>query len=183
VVPEMPRRLPTRSGSSRLAAKPAVPTKAPRALAAKARQLKKTDRQIAFLAAWERFGTMSAACRETDVPRSLLYNTWLKEPTFAELAEGVKDRIADSLEQEAIRRGRDGWLEPVFYKGDEVGEIRKFSDLLVIFMLKALRPDKYRERTNVQHEGTVVLEQVLAASRTPAAAARLRATTPGGQDA
>ena len=37
-------------------------------------------------------------------------------------------------------------MEPVFYKGAKCGAVQKYSDLLLIFLLKARRPDMYRER-------------------------------------
>ena len=69
----------------------------------------------------------------------------------------------DRLEAEARRRAIEGIEKPVFYKGkmcyrDEVdpatgerrgtGEpllIRKSSDVLLMFLLKGARPEKYRE--------------------------------------
>ncbi len=50
------------------------------------------------------------------------------------------------LEDEAIRRARDGVTIPVFYAGKEVGAIRRPSDTLLMFLLRAHRPERYRER-------------------------------------
>jgi hypothetical protein len=50
------------------------------------------------------------------------------------------------LEDEAVRRGREGHLRPVFHQGKEIGAIREYSDTLLIFMLKARRPAKFREQ-------------------------------------
>ena len=63
------------------------------------------------------------------------------------LAEGV-----DLLEHEAHRRAFRGIDEPVFYQGSRCGEVRKYSDSLTMFLLKAHRPDKYRERSEVKQE-------------------------------
>lgn len=49
------------------------------------------------------------------------------------------------MEQEAARRAFHGTIKPVFHKGEECGSIREYSDTLMIFLLKARRPDKYRE--------------------------------------
>ncbi len=38
-----------------------------------------------------------------------------------------------------------GW-----YKGKPGGTVREYSDILLIFLLKALRPEKYRERVEVR---------------------------------
>lgn len=49
------------------------------------------------------------------------------------------------MEQEAQRRAFHGTLKPVFQKGVCVGHQREYSDTLMIFLLKARRPDKYRD--------------------------------------
>jgi hypothetical protein len=51
---------------------------------------------------------------------------------------------ADTLEQEAIRRGRDGVDRPLFYQGRIVGYTREYSDYLLIRLLEAKRPEMYR---------------------------------------
>ena len=57
------------------------------------------------------------------------------------------------LEDEAIRRAREGVDEPVFYKGEHCGNVRRYSDTLLIFMLKARKPDVYRKRASIEHTG------------------------------
>ena len=57
------------------------------------------------------------------------------------------------LEEEAIRRACRGVNEPVFYRGKVCGAIQKYSDTLLIVLLKALAPAKYREVHELQGEG------------------------------
>jgi hypothetical protein len=52
----------------------------------------------------------------------------------------------DLLEEEADRRGRDGYDVPVFFRGKKVGVKRRYSDGLLQARLKAVLPNKYRER-------------------------------------
>jgi hypothetical protein len=54
---------------------------------------------------------------------------------------------AELLEEEADRRGRDGLDEPVFYRGQQCGTKRRYSDGLLLARLKAVRPEVYRERS------------------------------------
>lgn len=49
------------------------------------------------------------------------------------------------MEAEAFRRGVKGTEKPVFHQGVECGRIREYSDTLLITLLKANRPAKYRE--------------------------------------
>ena len=53
-----------------------------------------------------------------------------------------------------------GWDEPVYRDGVLVGSIRKHSDTCLIFILKARRPEKYRDRHEVdtKHSGVVKYE-------------------------
>jgi hypothetical protein len=108
-------------------------------------------RKAAFLAAYRESGQVRYAAEAAGVCREL-HSRWLKkDPAYAAEFERAKEDAADKLEKEAVRRASEGWLEPVYYKGKPVGAVRKFSDVLLIFTLKALRPEKYRER--FEHTG------------------------------
>jgi len=39
---------------------------------------------------------------------------------------------ADSLEDEAVRRARDGYDKPVYQQGQCVGHVREYSDTLMV---------------------------------------------------
>jgi len=64
----------------------------------------------------------------------------------------------EALEDEAIRRGKDGIEEPVFYQGEVCGHVRKFSDVLLMFALKANRPEKFRDNASFNLTGSLTLE-------------------------
>jgi hypothetical protein len=51
----------------------------------------------------------------------------------------------EALEYEALRRAYHGVEEPVFYRGVQCGSVTKYSDRLLMFLLKARDPAKYRE--------------------------------------
>ena len=156
----MPRRSADRSPAKKPAKKP-LPKR--RADPTPTEQEKK----YALLVAYAGCGRVTEACRAAGVGRTTHY-AWKKDdPAYAKAFEDSHDQVADLLEEEAVRRGRLGVDEPVFYKGEICGSIRKFSDLLLIFMLKALRPGKYRDNVKVEHEGKVTLEMLVAASRLP----------------
>ena len=46
------------------------------------------------------------------------------------------------LELEARRRAYEGVEKPVFHAGEECDFIRQYSDVLMMFLLKAHRPDR-----------------------------------------
>ncbi len=48
-----------------------------------------------------------------------------------------------------MRRAKDGVAEPVFYQGQVVGETRRYSDTLAMFILKSKRREVWGERREI----------------------------------
>ncbi len=94
---------------------------------------------------------MRLACEVAKVGRSSHYR-WLEEHLeYREAFELAKECAADVLEAAAYRRAVTGWDEPVgWYRGEAGGMVRKYSDVLLIFLLKGIRPEKYRDRMEVR---------------------------------
>jgi hypothetical protein len=55
-------------------------------------------------------------------------------------------QAACTLEDEAVRRAHEGLRKPVWYKGKIVGYETEYSDTLLLAVLKANNPDKFRDR-------------------------------------
>jgi len=111
--------------------------------------------QRAFLAAYAAIGNITDAAKAVPIHRSRHY-IWLKESTaYADEFESAKEEAVDALEAEARRRAVEGTVEPVFYQGNEVGAIRKYSDTLQIFLLNGARPEKYKYRQHVEVDAKV----------------------------
>ncbi len=89
--------------------------------------------------------TITHACYVAGVSRGM-HGHWIKdsEPYQAAFAEAEACAV-EIWEDECRRRAFKGVDEPVYQKGMLVGHVRKFSDLLAIFMLKGARPEKYRD--------------------------------------
>jgi len=68
------------------------------------------------------------------------------DEAFAAAWDDAVNQGTDVLEAEALRRAKDRFNEPRFYEGDVCGHVRKYSDTLLIFLLKARRPEKYQGR-------------------------------------
>lgn len=81
--------------------------------------------------------------------RTVVYGWQEHDEQFAQEYRQAEIEATETLEAEAFRRAHDGVAEPVFHQGVEVGTVQKYSDTLLIFMLKARNPAKYREK----HEG------------------------------
>jgi hypothetical protein len=103
-----------------------------------------------FLELYATCGNVQATCRILGMVPRTLYHWRKNDKKFAEdftIAEYVS---AFALEDEAWRRGHDGWDEPVYQQGMKVGVVRRFSDGLLKQLLQAKMPDKYRQ--NIHQE-------------------------------
>src|SRR5579872_3846311 len=73
-----------------------------------------------------------------------------QDPEFAKEWDEALEAGIDVLEDEAIRRGRDGVEKNVHYKGEVIDTEIIYSDALLQFILRGARPEKYRENVNIQ---------------------------------
>ena len=66
---------------------------------------------------------------------------------------GDLDRAMAALESEAVRRALSGVSVPVFHQGRECGSTVKHSDQLLMFLLKALKPERYAGGKEAAQQG------------------------------
>lgn len=128
-------------------------SKATPATRSRARALTTAQRKARFLAELEKRANVAAAARAAKVDRSTPYGWREKDAKFAAAWDEAVNVAVDSLESEAWRRAAVGTLEPVFQKGEKVGAIRRYSDMLMVTLLKAHRPEKFKDRTSNEHTG------------------------------
>lgn len=104
-----------------------------------------------FFANLKDCGNVTASCQAAGISRVTAYDHKNKDAEFAGQWEDAMQQAADVLEGEATRRALAG------------------SDLLLIFLLKGLRPEKYRERVTLPPaELDKLIEQALAERRSDA---------------
>lgn len=115
-------------------------------------------KQRAMLVALARLGCVTHAAEVAGVARPVHY-LWLKDcPAYAAEADRAQTWHVEQLEAEADRRALEGVLEPVVSGGQVVAWRRRYSDTLLMFRLKALRPETYRERTETKIAAKVELD-------------------------
>lgn len=102
----------------------------------------------AFIEAFMETASVSGACRELGIQRSSAYRRRQADEAFALAWADADEAITDALEEEAYRRAVKGVEEPRTVAGKEVA-VKRFSDRLLEMMLKARRPEKYRERVEI----------------------------------
>jgi len=119
-----------------------------------------TEKVDVFAAVLSETGQVSKACASVGISRVTAYNWRREHAEFALSWENALKIAVSALEDEARRRAQEGFTEPVYHGGEMVGEVRKYSDTLTIFLLKAADPNKYRERYAVTGEdgGPVQIE-------------------------
>lgn len=119
--------------------------------------LKKREKFVEILS---KTSNVSEAAKSVGMSRTAVYHARELDKAFALAWDDAVETGLDALEREAIRRGMEGVEEPVFYEGVEVARVRKYSDTLLIFMLKGGRPAKYRDNQMIEHKGSIEVEYV-----------------------
>lgn len=104
----------------------------------------KSSRKDGFLRALSRTGNISAAVRESGLSRSTVYFWRSHDQEFSSHWDEALAEATDRLAYEARRRALDGIEEVQYFQGEPVGTIRKYSDQLLMFLLRAYRPSVYR---------------------------------------
>lgn len=103
-------------------------------------------KKTAFLKSYSENGNITRSATLTQIQRQSHYR-WLKEdPAYKDAFYISRLQYADNLEAEAMRRAYEGYEEAVYYKDAIVGRQRKFSDTLLIFLLKTAKPYRYKDR-------------------------------------
>jgi hypothetical protein len=104
-----------------------------------------------FLSALREGRSVSAAAADAGVSYRLAYYWRAKDAEFAKAWQEALEEGTDRLEDEARRRAVEGTTKPIYHRGERVGEVQVYSDALLMLLLRARRPDKYRDR--VEHTG------------------------------
>lgn len=92
---------------------------------------KEQEQREKFLAALKAGASVSKAATDAGIPRRTAYNWRDADKTFAESWDDAIEEGTDRLEDEGVKRGL------------------ATSDTMLIFMLKARRPEKFKDRAHV----------------------------------
>lgn len=106
-----------------------------------------------FLRLFADMGVVYRAAAASNVHRSEVYRTIHEDPAFAAAFEEARRTFVERAEAEVYRRGMEGWEEPVYQGGEQVGTVRKYSDVLLLANLNANAPEKWRRTSRVEQTG------------------------------
>lgn len=118
-------------------------------------------KQEKYLTTLRRSGNKTRAAASVGGTLSMVKYWRTAYPQFRAVEQVVLDMLVDDLEEECRRRAFRGILKPVgWYKGEAGAMIREYSDLLLIFLLKGLKPETYRD-AGVQGSGPIGVQVVV----------------------
>lgn len=108
-----------------------------------------------FLDSYSKMGNITVACEAAGIERSTHYAVWMNDPKYAVKFEEAKQEAGDRIEAEIFRRGHDGINKAIYYQGETIDVVKEYSDVLLIFFAKAIRPDKFREPNSFNLQGKI----------------------------
>lgn len=153
-----PRRDASAPKAKRKPRKPVKPRKAQPASSRKSRAnrgllLSQAKRRKAFTETLADTGNVTKASQAAGVDASTAYKYKAEFPDFREAWDEALDSRLDRLEDFAMNLAEDGWLEPVYHRGERVGLIRKYSPPLILGMLDRRRYQRGKTALLAQGDG------------------------------
>lgn len=113
-----------------------------------------------FLEALAECGIVAVAATVAGVNRTAAHAARTKDAEFSAEWKDALRTAGDAAEAEMRRRAIDGWDEPVFYEGAVCGTIRRYDSKLLLAIVQAAKPKKYRQRKeHVHRKGEPVVTQ------------------------
>ena len=107
----------------------------------------------AFLTHYAQWANVSAACTAAGVARANIYYWQEHDSDFSAAFKVAEAAATERLEREAWRRAVEGspYERTSYWHGEPVGTDRKieYSDQLMMLLLRARRPDLYREKVDL----------------------------------
>lgn len=136
-----------------------------------------TDWRARFLKHLSQTGNITLSAEHAGVGRATVHDRRKGDEAFAAACVNALAEAADRLEGEARRRAYEGVDEPVIHHGEMCGvwvdakgkqvaphtygatfvglTVKKYSDALLMFLLRAAKPKRFRENHKVEHSGKV----------------------------
>lgn len=121
----------------------------------KKRQTFTAAKQKLFLDAYSEHGVVGEACKKAGVSVTTYYNFKRENPDFAERVIDAFDSANDVLEYTAYHRAVHGVDKGIYHDGEKIATEKRFSDGLLMFLLKGRRPEKFRDNVSLEHKGNV----------------------------
>lgn len=118
------------------------------------------EQKRVYLEAFAEYCTITAGCDAAHVDNTTVYRWREMDDVFVIQENMLRARLADRLEQEAIRRAYIGWDRPIYQRGELVGYERQYDGSLLKMLLAAYKPSVFRENINVSGQVEQIIRQV-----------------------
>ena len=115
------------------------------------------ERKSRFLALLAQSGNVTLSVKGIGCARRSLYDARERDPEFAVAWDAAVEEGLDTLEEEARPRAVEGYDVPVYHQGKVVGIERRYSDQLLLHLLRSYRRERYRG-TAPEKRPTLVIE-------------------------
>lgn len=110
----------------------------------------RSKKLVQFLAYLKQDGNVSEALRKAKTARGYVYDRRQTDTEFADAFETARAMGRECLVDEAHRRAYKGIEREIYYQGEVVGTERRYSDTLLMFLIKQQDPS-YREHYQIDH--------------------------------
>lgn len=112
--------------------------------------------------------SVTHAAQIVGVSKARFYELRAQDDDFAAEWERAYESGTDVLVDEVRRRALEGWEEPVYQGGKLVGPVRKYSDNLLMFLVKQRDPSGTNVPTDAQRAAQVQAELAMTTVTYPA---------------
>ena len=116
--------------------------------------------RAAFVGALARCGTVVDAVEHVGLSRQSAYNLRARDPAFARAWDAARDQARELVVDEIYSKALDGWMEDVWYKGEKVGQRRRYDPRLLMRLLERLDRvgghDKGKPVSGANHFGKIL---------------------------
>ena len=127
------------------------------------------DWRPAYVATLAATGMHTRAAAAANIDHSTAYRHRIGNPEFAAQCDEAMRIASECLEAEARHRAQEGVRRLKFFQGEAILDPEtgrpyvehEHSDTLMMFLLKGERPDKYKDRSEVDLGGKVNLEEAI----------------------
>ena len=109
-----------------------------------------SDKLVVVIRELGKHGNVTQAMKSAKAARGWVYGRRQRDRFFRDAFEAARACGIEVLKDEAHRRAYAGIEEPVFHQGAICGHVRKYSDGLLMFLIKQADPS-YREHFQIDH--------------------------------
>lgn len=113
---------------------------------------RRRDWRADFLNAFARIGIIEESCKVVGISSRTVLRERRGNPAFRRQFEEAERAAVGVLERAAFERAVLGTSRPIYQGGRLVGYEQMYSDTLLMFLLRARDPERFRERLSVRDE-------------------------------